>query len=372
MKVLHVISDSNIGGAGVLLSTLLRNFDKRRVQSSVALPRKSALCRRLEELKIPMYPLAHTCDRLSPASIHEIHTIATQEGIDLIHANAALAARVAGRLSHIPVVHTRHCCYPPRGIWKIPPVRYLGGACNRMLSDLVIATADAAAENLRALGIRDESIEVIINGSEAVRAVEDAELAVMRVRYGIEEDDFTVGICARLEACKGHGAFLRAAKLVRERMPQLRFRFLIVGTGSLERMLKRHVMELGLADSVRFLGFVEDMAPIYRLLRVNVNCSCGTETSCLAISEGMSASLPTVASDYGGNRAMLGESEGGILFPVGDAEALAEAICAIAGDREREARMKKAAYERYLNCFTPKEMTSRVTALYERLLRSRN
>ena len=145
MKVLHVISDTNIGGAGVLLHTLLRNFDRTRVQSAVALPQGSALQARISELDIPIYPLSHTCDRLSPASIREICLIATAEGFEVIHANAALAARVAGRLSHVPVVHTRHCCYPPMGIWRIPPVRRLGGMINRMLSDRVIATADAAA-----------------------------------------------------------------------------------------------------------------------------------------------------------------------------------------------------------------------------------
>lgn len=372
MKVLHVISDTNIGGAGVLLNTLLRNFDRTRVQSAVALPEESALCARIAELDIPMYPLTHTCDRLSPASIREICSIARGEGFELIHANAALAARVAGRLSRILVVHTRHCCYPPMGIWRISTVRKMGGLINRMLSDRVIATADAAAENLRALGIRDECIDVIINGSEQVREVGESELEALRIRFRIDKNAFVVGICARLEECKGHDTFLSAIKKITRRMPQARFCFLIVGKGGLREALEQEAKALGIAEHVRFLGFVEDMAPVYRLLRVNVNCSRGTETSCLAISEGMSASLPTVASDYGGNRAMIGESEAGILFPVGDADALAEAICAIAGNREREMRMKQAALDRYFSMYTPKEMTERVTAVYERLLESRS
>ena len=54
MKVLHVISDSNIGGAGVLLTSLLRHFDRERVQSVVALPYDSALTERISTLGVPV------------------------------------------------------------------------------------------------------------------------------------------------------------------------------------------------------------------------------------------------------------------------------------------------------------------------------
>ncbi len=365
MKVLHVISDSNIGGAGVLLTTLLRHFDRERVQSVVALPEDSALIPRIRDLDVPIRTLRHPCDRFSFASLREVRRILSQEDADLIHTNAALTARFAGRLSHIPVLHTRHCCFPPQGIWRLSAVRRLGGICNRWLSDRVIATAEAAAENLRALGIPQEKMEVILNGSEEVREVDAEELAALRRAYALTDEDFTVGICARLEACKGHDVFLRAAKRAMTLLPTVRFRFLIAGDGSRRGELEQLARDLGIADAVRFLGFVGDMAPIYRLLRINVNCSCGTETSCLALSEGMSASLPTIASDYGGNRAMLEGSGAGLLFPTGDADALADAICRIASDTLLERGMKRAARARYLKTYTAEQMTDRLTAVYE-------
>ena len=125
---------------------------------------------------------------------------------------------------------------------------------------------------------------------------------------------------------------------------------------------------LGLESSVCFTGFLRDMAPIYRLLRVNVNCSTGTETSCLALSEGMSAGVPAVVSDYGGNRAMIGESLAGIVYPVGNADALADAIGRIVADNALELQMRRAARERYEACYTAAAMTERVTRVYERML----
>ena len=369
MKVLHVISDENIGGAGILLLNLLSCMTDAKIQSTVALPSESLLMARLEELQIPTFPLFHSCDRIATASVRELVSVIRRCGADIVHANAAVSARLAGRLCGVHVIHTRHCCFQPSGMLKNPLFRGMSGILNRLLSDRVIATAEAAAENLRALGIPQRKISVIINGSKPIRAVSEWELDAVRRKFSIEPSDFCVGICARLEACKGHDTFLRAARILRLQAPQIPFRFLIVGTGTRRAELEEMTRLLGIEDAVRFTGFVSDMAPIYRLLRVNVNCSSGTETSCLALSEGMSASVPCVASDYGGNCAMIGDGEAGMLFPVGDANALAKCILQIASSPAREAQMRHAAYVRYEQKYTAKRMADEITSLYERIVK---
>ncbi len=369
MKVLHVISDTNIGGAGVLLSNLLTCFDREKVDSIVALPCGSKLAPRLVKMGIPVLYLSESCERMTPNSVWELSRIIKKNKVNVVHANAAVSARVAARLCRVPVLHTRHCYFPPSGLLANSFVRRVAGFGNRLLSDHVIATADAAAENLRELGIPKSKMSVIINGSLPVRDVDETTLAQTRKQFGIKKGDFTVGICARLEECKGHDTFLSAAAILKERHPEIPFRFLIIGDGSRREELKKLTADLDLTDCVTFTGFVSDMAPIYRILRLNVNCSCGTETSCLAISEGMSVGLPTIASNYGGNVAMLGESDAGFLFPVGDAEALADAILKIAEDRGLEERMKVCARERYLSHFTAEKMSREVQEVYEKMLK---
>lgn len=371
MKVLHVISDSNIGGAGVLLCNLLSCFEADIIENTVALPCGSKLAPRLIKMGVPVFYLSEACDRASPNSVLELSRIIKKNRVDIVHANAALSARVAARVCRVPVLHTRHCCFPPSGLLANPFLRRVAGFGNRLLSDYVIATADAAAQNLRELGIPESKMSVIINGSLPVRNVNEDTLNEKRKKYALQKDDFTVGICARLEDCKGHDIFLNAAAILRQMRPDIPMRFLIVGDGSRRADLQKLTTDLGLFDSVIFTGFVTDMAPIYRILRVNVNCSCGTETSCLAISEGMSVGLPTVASDYGGNAAMIGESGAGFLFPTGDAEALANAILRIATDEELEKQMKIAAYERYLSHFTAEKMSREVQDVYEKIAAKR-
>ena len=233
---------------------------------------------------------------------------------------------------------------------------------------MVIATADAAAENLSELGIPRSMIRVIINGSEEVRRATDNELDEARGRYGIGTNAFVVGICARLEPYKGQRVLLDAAKILLDAHGEINFRFLVIGDGSEREALEKRTEALGISHAVTFTGFVRDMAPLYGLLRVNVNCSMGTETSCLALSEGFSAGIPAVVSDYGGTCAMIGDSEAGILVPMGDANALANALLAIAQDPARERRMRKAARERYETCFRAHDMAERVTAVYEELM----
>ena len=120
MKVLHVISDENIGGAGVLLTTLLRNFDPMRVESAVALPEGSALCDRIQRLGVPICELRYPCDRFSRASVRELCRVIQEESADIVHANAALSARIAARRCGVAVLHTAIAVSDQRasGAWE--------------------------------------------------------------------------------------------------------------------------------------------------------------------------------------------------------------------------------------------------------------
>lgn len=368
MRVLHVISDENIGGAGVLLTSLLKNMNPCEMENVVALPKCSALKERIETAGGQTVLLEDRVDRLSANGILEIKRVIQNVSPDLVHTNAAFSARIAARLCHVPILYTRHCSFPLLGVWKNPILRGLGGVCNRKFSDAVIATAEAAKRDLLQMGIPEEKIFVIINGSEPIRAVSESELQKTRKKFGIDISDFCVGICARLVPCKGHKTFLEAAKILCTASPEIPFRFLIVGDGEEETELKAYTKTLGLSDRVVFTGFVEDMANIYHMIRVSVNCSTGTETSCLALSEAMSAGVPCVVSDYGGNAAMIGDSMAGFVYPVGDAVTLSTLILKIATDSSLEEAMKKAAYSRYQSHYTAKEMANKVAALYQKIV----
>ena len=360
MKILYVISDRNIGGAGIQLLNILRHLDRREFTVAVALPFGSRLRARLIGMHVRVVELEYPCQEIGARSVCELCSVIRRFRPDIVHTNAAVSARIAGKLCGCRVVFTRHCAYPLQAA-ATPFCARIG---NRLLTDRAIATAAAAARDLVAMGVPPETITVILNGSDPVREVPAVELAAWRKRLALEPDDYCVGICARLEACKGHDVFLLAAKLAKERMPRRRFRFLIVGDGRRRAELERLAASLRLSDDVRFTGFIDDVSPIYRLLRIHVSASRGTETSCLAVSEAMSVGVPEIVSDYGGNREMIGSDPCGIVFPAGDAAALASAICTVASDPSLESSMRRAALSRYSRLFTSSRMVDRLTEVY--------
>ena len=101
---------------------------------------------------------------------------------------------------------------------------------------------------------------------------------------------------------------------------------------------------------------------------VNVNCSVGTETSSLALSEGMSVGRAAVVSDYGGNAAMVEQGVSGIVVPRADPAALAEALLSLERDRAKLCAMGQAAQARYKEKFTPARMTRELEDFYDEQL----
>ena len=96
---------------------------------------------------------------------------------------------------------------------------------------------------------------------------------------------------------------------------------------------------------------------------INVNCSIGTETSSLALSEGMSIGIPAIASDYLGNTYMIREGENGMIFPQGDYDVLAEKIEQLLSDNKLYNMFSKGAKKRFNNELNAK-FTAEVTEKY--------
>ena len=372
IKVVEVITDTNIGGAGVLLCTRLKYSDRTKIETEVILPRGSELIHRLREIDVKIHEIDACRDRsFELSAIFQYIALFRQIRPDLINCHGALSARIAAKLCGVRVrLYTRHCVYPlpewqKRGIGK-----FFLGKVQGMLSSHMIAVAHSAKENLTEMGVSPSKISVVINGVAPLRAVSREEVQALRNSLGISQENTVIGICARLEACKGHSCFLEAAERLLRRDPN--YRFLIVGDGSLRKELQSSCREKGIEPYVIFAGFCEDVAPYFHLMKINVNCSVGTETSSLALSEGMSIGLPAVVSDYGGNPYMIRNGENGIVVLQNDPEKLAEAIFRICSDEALYDRLSRGAKERFLRELNAEAMTKKTEKLYCELFRKKN
>lgn len=372
MKIVEAISDGNIGGAGILLLARLKYSDTQRHRYHVILPEGSALRERLKDRKVQVWTVRAGKDQsFSWKAIGQYWSILRCVRPDLVNCHGNLSCRIAAALCRIPCrVYTRHCAYDvPAWQTKFPGKWLIGHTQNR-LSTHVIAVAHAAKENLLQMGVDDRRISVIINGSEEIRRMTDAQKQEIRHRLKIPQDATVVGICARLEPCKDHMTFLRAAeRLLRS---SREYRFLIVGEGSLGETLRTWCRTHEIEPYVIFTGFAKDVSPYLNIMDLNVNCSVGTETSSLALSEGMSLGIPALVSDYGGNPYMVRHGENGLVWQRGNADGLADAVKQIAEDTVLYTRMSQNARRRFETELNARRMTKKTEKLYEELFRSSN
>ncbi len=365
IKVLNVLTDSNIGGAGRLLVNYLHNFNRTRFDVTVALPEGSALTPFVEAEGYPVIGMKYGRDKSwDRRSVGELRHIIRELKPDIVHTHSALSARVAARLERVPCrFYTRHCAFEPSRKLTTFPGKQMNGLLNRVLTTDIVAVADAAKKNLTDTGVPEKMITVIINGVEEMRRISPEEKNALKEKLGIGAGDFVCGISARLEDYKGHSYLLESAKTVLAAHPDTVF--LIIGGGTQEAALKKQAEELGIGKKVIFTGFVDDVAPYCGIMDLNLNCSWGTETSSLALSEGMSLGVPAVATTYGGNPYMITEGVNGLLVPEKDPPAMAEAILKLIGDPVLLARLSRGAREEYEKKFTARAMTAQLETLYE-------
>lgn len=177
----------------------------------------------------------------------------------------------------------------------------------------------------------------------------------------LAKDGPLVGNVARLAPQKGHDVLLEAARLVLERCPEARF--VVAGGGELRHELEERARRLGLGEAVRFLGERDDVPGVLASLDVFAFPS-RFEGLCLAVIEAQAAGVPVVATPVGGIRETVVPDETGLLVPVDDAAALAEAVVHLLENREAALRMAAAARRRVVECYSEERMVAGTLALY--------
>ena len=365
IKVLHILTDTNIGGAGTLLVNYLKNFDREKFLIKVILPMGSLMKPRVEALGYGVIETKNLADKsMDVKGIFELMKIFKAEKPDIVHTHSSMSGKIAAYLTGVKSrIYTRHCAYEPPKYLTSFPGKQIIGFVNNTLSTHIVAVAEAAKENLTDTGVDERKITVIINGVEPLKMATAEEKAETRRKYGIADDDIVFGIVARLEAVKGHKYYVEAAAEIVKENPKAKF--LIIGTGTEEDNLKKQVKELNIEENVIFTGFITDVASVINIMDINVNCSYGTETSSLALSEGMSLKKPAIASIYGGNPYMITHGENGLLCEKQNSKALFETMKVLMNDKEMREKMSETAYEHYKNKFTAEKMTKQLEAIYE-------
>ncbi|MEA4972562.1 MAG: glycosyltransferase family 4 protein [Candidatus Metalachnospira sp.] len=368
IKVLNIISDSNIGGAGRCVLTFLKYFDRTSFSAKVVVPRGSLLIPEINKLGIKTIEADAIAEKsLSMDGIKELKKIIKSSECDIVHTHGNMSGRIAGKQCGKKVVYTRHSVFPvspkiSKGLGK-----KINGIVNMHYADDIIAVAEAAKENLTDGGIAAEKVKVILNGVEPQKRASDETIFKLREKYGIENGDFTVGIMARIEEVKGHIYLIEAAEKIAAQGKKIKI--LIIGTGALEESLKQAVRDKGLENIVIFTGFIKNVNEVLSILDVQANASFGTEATSLSLLEGMSLGIPAVVSNYGGNPGVISHGENGYIFKLKDSNDMAKYIMKLMDEPETYKYMQKKSVEIFNNKFTAEIYARNIEKVYSELMR---
>jgi glycosyltransferase involved in cell wall biosynthesis len=294
---------------------------------------------------------------------HVVHTHTAKAGV--LGRLAAVAARVP------VVVHTYHG-HVLRGYFgraKSAAFRLVERALG-VLTSALVTVSESVKQDLVALGIAPaERIRVVPLGLELQPLASRLPRGTLRGEAGFAADAPLVGMVGRLVPIKDVPTFLRAARVLVDRRPAIRFS--LVGDGDERASLESAARALGLADVVRFHGWRRDLPAVYGDLDVVVNCSRNEGTP-VALIEALAAGRPVVATAVGGTPDLLQQGSFGTLVPAGDAEALARAIEAALDDAAPARARAEAGRAHVLAHYGVSRLVRDLDALYRELLTARS
>ncbi len=291
---------------------------------------------------------------------------------DLVHTHTAKAGtvgRVAALLAAVPVrVHTfhGHVLTGYFGPAATALFRRIEAALARR-STLLVAVSPRQRDELIALGVAEpERITVIPLGLDLAPFLNAAPHAGrLRAELGLSPETPLVGLVARLVPIKGVDLFLRAAALLRERIPQVRL--VIAGDGPEREALEGQAAALGLDGALCFLGWRHDLPALYADLDL-LALSSRNEGTPVCLLEAMAAGVPVVAAAVGGVPDLVQDRVTGRLTPPQDAGALASAMAEVLADRPAAAAYAAAARAAVFPKHDTKTLIAGIRAWYTRLL----
>ena len=273
-------------------------------------------------------------------------------------ADAATFGSLAAQLAGVTLVTSRRDLgqiYPP---YKLRWMRY---ADRRAAA--VVVNARAIADWRIGEGLPPSKIQQIGN---ILDAVEFDRLASQPLpEHVVLPEGPIIGTVARLDPEKDTATFLRAAARVASRRSDVSF--VVAGDGVERPALEALARDLGLGTRVAFLGDVTCVPVLLRRFTIGALVPRSNEGLSNTILEYMAGRLPVVATDCGGNRELVDEGGCGIVAPVGDVEAVANAFATILESKDRARTMGETGRTVVERDHQPEAIACRFTDLYRRV-----
>jgi glycosyltransferase involved in cell wall biosynthesis len=369
IRIAHVISGLDTGGAEMMLTKLVGGMDRARFFNTViSLTEKGQLVEQIRSSGVAVYTLGMRRGRPNilalPRLIRLLRTLRPNIVQSWLY-HADLLSTLAVKYSGSPILIWNVRC----SNMDLDQYRSLTRWVQRVLAwcsttpAAVVANSEAGKRQHERLGYRPRRWDVIPNGFDTQRFHPDSSVRCsVRKEWHVPEDVVIVALVARVDPMKDHVTFLEAAQQVAGARKSVCF--LLVGKGT--QTLAPAIAAKGLTDRVRILGYQNDIECL--LPGVDVLClsSAFGEGFPNVLGEAMACGIPCVSTDVGDARSIVADT--GLVVPAHDPAALAHAIIDLI-DRGPAARelLGRAARARVETEYSLARIVDRYTALYSDL-----
>lgn len=213
-------------------------------------------------------------------------------------------------------------------------------------------------------GIPAAKTTVVYEGID-VRKVNAVPQIDIHKEFSLPHDALVVGNVAALVPHKGQCHLIDAAARVIRAIPEARF--LVIGDGELAETLQQQIEELNLRRHVLLTGFRSDVLSLHKEFDLFVMSSL-TEGLGTSVLDAMARERAVIATRTGGLSEVVINGETGTLVPVGNPDALADAIIHLLKDSARRAQYGRSGLRRINHIFNAERMVAETLEVYERLV----
>lgn len=372
IKVLFVSHSPALAGAERSLLLLLRNIDRNCFDPIVVLPTSGPLKKEIECLNIKTYEVKSPwwvrgrhnafwtivqfghCMVREVLALPSLYQIIKHEQIDVVYTNTVVifSGAISAFIARIPHIwHIREIIPGNPNLYFFFPNKLLF----RLVlgwSSVIIANSNATAAQFQESG-STQKIKVIYN------AVDPEEFKVSAPSPnidGVSPEDWLVSVVGTLQRRKGQDDAIRAVKIAKESIPNVKL--LLIGSGdkSFTGDLKRMVSKLNLSGKVVFTGYRHDVPQILAHCKALLVPSWEEPFGRTTI-EAMVAGVPVIGTNSGGTKEIIEEGITGYLVLPRDPLKMAEKMVELYNHPELANKMgnngKKIAKEK----FTPRLYT---------------
>ena len=373
MKVIHLISGGDSGGAKTHVLSLLQNLNKT-ITAQLVCFRDGPFA---EEARAMGIPTMICGGNNIPHLRRELAAYIQQGGYQLIHCHGSRANMIGALLrkpTGLPVVSTVHSDYKLDYMGR-PFARLTFGAINAWALrhlDYRIGVSDAMVDLLIDRGFPPDRFYAIYNGIDFTPAPPQGDrLAYLRgLGADVEENSVVVGIAARLNPVKDMSTLIRGFAEGHKSCPRLRL--VIAGDGEERQKLEDLAKELGVEKEVTFAGWISGgMDRFYSALDVNALTSL-SETFPYALTEGARFHLATVATAVGGIPYLIDQDVNGYLFTPGDWQTLGRYLAVLGNEDALRREMGEKLYEKASAKFSIQSTVDTQLHIYEEIIRRHN